>query len=67
MEPWYNALLGSLGGGAALATVALGMGLRRLEELRGVRFSRAQKVQAWLTIFGVFSAFSFFVMSLVRP
>lgn len=67
MEPWQNALLGSLSGGAALATVALGMGLRRLEFIRGVRFSRTQKIQAWLTIFGVFSAFSFFVMSLIRP
>jgi len=63
MEPWVKALLTSAGGGVALATVALTMGIRRLEMIRGVAFSKPQKIQTWLTIFGVFTAFSFFLMS----
>ncbi len=67
MEPWVQALLGSVGGGIALATVALLMGLPRMEMLQGVKFSKAQKIKTWFAIFGVFTAFSFFVMSMVQP
>lgn len=67
MEPWVQALLGSIGGGVALATVAITMGLRRMELLRGVKFSKAQKIKTWFAIFGVFTAFSFFVMSMAKP
>jgi len=67
MEPWVQALLGSVGGGVALATVALLMGLPRMEMLQGITFSKAQKIKTWFAIFGVFTAFSFFIMSMVQP
>lgn len=64
MAPWLEALIGSALGGALLATVTVFMGLRRLEALRGVRFSPAQRRRAWWAVFGVFTAFGFFLLSL---
>jgi len=61
-----KALLGSMGGGLLLATMGVRMGLRRLERLQGVTFSRIQKRRAWWIIFGVFTAFGFFAMSLTQ-
>jgi len=67
MQPWAQALVGSAAGGVVLATIAVLMGVNRLEHLRGVRFSRAQKARVWLAVFGVFTAFGFFAMSLAQP
>jgi hypothetical protein len=66
MEPWLKALVGSVIGGLALATIAVNMGMRRMEILQGVTFSKTQKWRAWWTIFAVFSAFGFFIMSLTQ-
>jgi|GEM_PF-3442188 len=64
MQTWVKALLGSAGGGVVLATVAVLMGLRRLELLRNVRFSNTQRWRVWWIVFGAFTAFGFFAMSL---